>query len=141
MYLTIQELLRAVDARLFPLIVAINFDYYHAAWIHQCRFVRITFKTEYETERIKMESRRQFINAYDAWELSKKDQNDAISQLRALEQDVKKHTAVGSVLEAFLTADPLIVSNLQNAITSRYPALCSIRPERVNHDSCHARGD
>ena len=87
-YLTIQELLRAVvDAQLFPLIVAINFDY-HAAWIHQCRSASITFKSEYETERIKMESHRQFINAYDALELSKKNQNDAISQLRALEHDV-----------------------------------------------------
>ncbi len=190
-YLTIQELLRAVDAQLFPLIVAINFDYH--AWIHQCRSARITFKTEYdllkqitdtpldkpttevydlravlqihdftaqlksesyepgpfssstpsvreqqiadaiakETERIKMESHRQFIKAYDAWELSKKHQNDAISQLRALEQDVKKHTAVESVLEAFLTADRLIVSNLQNAITSRYPALCPILKESI----------
>ena len=45
-YLTIQELLRAVDAQLFPLIVAINFDYH--AWIHQCRSARITFKTEYD---------------------------------------------------------------------------------------------
>ena len=40
--------------------------------------------------------------------LSKKNQNDAVSQLRTLKQDVKKHTAVESVLEAFLTADRLM---------------------------------
>ena len=44
-YLTIQELLRAVDAQLFPLIVALNFDY--QSWIFECRReVRIAFKTE-----------------------------------------------------------------------------------------------
>ena len=47
-----------------------------------------------ESARIKMDSRRQFLKAFDAWELSKKHQNDAVSQLRTLEQDVKKHTAV-----------------------------------------------
>ena len=75
-----------------------------------------------------MNSRRQFLKAFDAWELlSKKNQNDAVSQLRTLEQDVKKYTAVEFVLEAFLNADRLIVSNLQNAIISHYP-----------HNSCHA---
>ena len=190
-YLTIQELLRAVDAQLFPLIVALNFDY--QSWIFECREARIAFKTEYdslkqitdtpldkpttevydlradlqihdfcenlnsesyqpgpfgsttpsdraaqiadtiakESARIKMDSRRQFLKAFDAWELSKKHQNDAVSQLRTLEQDVKKHTAVESVLEAFLTADRLIVSNLQNAIISRYPALCPILKESI----------
>jgi hypothetical protein len=76
--------------------------------------------------RIKKDSRRQFLKAFDAWELSKKNQNDAVSQLRTLEQDVKEHTAVESVLEAFLTADRLIISNLQNAIILRYHALCLI---------------
>ncbi len=190
-YLTIHELLRVVDSQLFPLIVALNFDY--QAWIHQCREARIALKAEYEslkqltevpldkpttdifdlradvqifefkeklqeesyqpapftsstpsdrtqqiaeaiakeTERIKMDSRRQFLKAFDAWELSKKNQNDAVPQLRTLEQNVKKHTAVESVLEAFLTADRLIVSNLQNAITSRYPALCPILKESI----------
>ena len=164
-YLTIQELLRAVDAQLFPLIVALNFDY--QSWIFECREARITFKSEYdslkqiidtrlnkpttevydlradieihdyteklhsESYRIKMDSRRQFLKAFDAWEASKKAQNDAVSQLRTLEQDVKKHTAVESVLEAFLTADRLIVSNLQNAISSRYPALCPILKESI----------
>jgi hypothetical protein len=84
-----------------------------------------------ESARIKMDSRRQFLKAFDVWELSKKHQNDAVSQLRTLEQDVKKHIAVESVLEAFLTADRLIVSNLQNAITSRYPALCPILKESI----------
>jgi hypothetical protein len=79
-----------------------------------------------ETERIKMDSRRQFLKAFDAWELSKKNQNDAVPQLRILEQNVKKHTAVESVLEAFRT-----VSNLQNAITARYPALCPILKESI----------
>jgi hypothetical protein len=78
-----------------------------------------------------MDSRRQFLKAFDVWELSKKHQNDAVSQLRTLKQDVKKHTAVESVLEAFLTADRLIVSNLQNAILSRYPALCPILKESI----------
>jgi len=190
-YLTIQELMRAVDAQLFPLIVALNFDY--QSCIYECREARITFKTEYdslkqivdtpldkpttevydlradlqihdftervhsesyqpgpfssstpsdraqqitdaiakESARIKMESRRQFLKAFDDWESSKKTQNDAVSQLRKLEQDVKKHTAVESVLEAFLTADRLIVSNLQNAIISRYPALCPILKESI----------
>ena len=164
-YLTIQELLRAVDAQLFPLIVALNFDY--QSWIFECREARITFKSEYdslkqiidtpldkpttevydlradieihdyteklhsESYRIKMDSRRQFLKAFDAWEASKKAQNDAVSQLRTLEQDVKKHTAVESALEAFLTADRLIVSNLQNAISSRYPALCPILKESI----------
>jgi hypothetical protein len=190
-YLTIQELMRAVDAQLFPLIVALNFDY--QSCIYECRDARITFKTEYdslkqivdtpldkpttevydlradlqihdftervhsesyqpgpfssstpsdraqqitdaiakESARIKMESRRQFLKAFDDWESSKKTQNDAVSQLRKLEQDVKKHTAVESVLEAFLTADRLIVSNLQNAIISRYPALCPILKESI----------
>ncbi len=41
-YLTIHELLRAVDSQLFPLIVALNFDY--QAWIHQCREACIAFK-------------------------------------------------------------------------------------------------
>ena len=37
-----------------------------------------------ETERIKMDSRRQFLKAFDTWELSKKNQNDAVpQQLRA----------------------------------------------------------
>ena len=196
-YITLQELLRAVDAQLFPLIVAINFDY--QGWIHQCREARIAFKAEYdslkqltevpldkpttdifdlradvqifefreqllsesyqpapfttstptdrtqqiadaiarETERIKMDSRRQFLKAFDAWELSKKNQNDAVPQLRALEQDVKRHTAVESVIEAFLTADRLIVSNLQNAITARYPALCPILKESITLPATH----
>jgi hypothetical protein len=200
-YLTIHELLRAVDSQLFPLIVALNFDY--QAWIHQCREARIAFKAEYdslkqltevpldkpttdifdlradvqifefkeklqeesyqpapftsstpsdrtqqiaeaiakETERIKMDSRRQFLKAFDALELSKKNQNDAVPQLRTLEQNVKKHTAVESVLEAFLTADRLIVSNLQNPITSRYPALYLSHLERVNYSACHTGGD
>ena len=89
-----------------------------------------------ETERIKMDSRRQFLKAFDAWELAKKNQNDAVPQLRILEQNVKKHTAVESVLEAFLTADRLIVSNLQNAITARYPVLCP-----VHYSACHTRRD
>jgi hypothetical protein len=46
-YLTIQELLRAVDAQLFPLIVALNFDY--QSWIFECREARIAFKTEYDS--------------------------------------------------------------------------------------------
>ena len=46
-YITLQELLRAVDAQLFPLIVAINFDY--QGWIHQCREARIAFKAEYDS--------------------------------------------------------------------------------------------
>jgi hypothetical protein len=79
-----------------------------------------------------MDLRRQLLKAFDAWELSKKNQNDAVfHQLRTLEQDVKKHTSVESVLEAFVTADHLIVSNLQNAITSRYPALCPILKESI----------
>jgi hypothetical protein len=46
-YLTIQELLRAIDAQLFPLIVALNFDY--QSWIFECREARIAFKTEYDS--------------------------------------------------------------------------------------------
>eukprot|EP01036_Dinobryon_divergens_P037434 gene37434-48964_t len=88
-----------------------------------------------------MDSRRQFLKAFDAWELAKKNQNEAVPQLRILEQNVKKHTAVESVLEAFLTADLLIVSNLQNAITARYPALCPILLERVHYSACHTRRD
>ena len=44
-YLIIQELLRAVDAQLFPLIVALNFDY--QSWIIACREARVALKTEY----------------------------------------------------------------------------------------------
>ena len=93
-----------------------------------------------DSARIKMDSRRQFLKAFGAWGVSKKNQNDAVNQLRTLEQDVKKYTAVESVLEAFLTADRLIFSNLQNAIISRFPALYLSHSERVHHDSCHARG-
>jgi hypothetical protein len=46
-YLTIQELLRTVDAQLFPLIVALDFDY--QSWIFECREARIAFKTEYDS--------------------------------------------------------------------------------------------
>jgi hypothetical protein len=187
-YLTIQELLRAVDAQLYPLIVALNFDY--QSWIFECREARIAFKTEYDAlkqitdtpldkpttevydlradlqihdfcetqilsptnparsvallhriaqiksltpspRNLRASNWTQDVNFYDAWELSKKHPNDAVSNFCTLEQDVKKHTAVESVLEAFLNADRLIVSNLQNAITSRYPALCPILKESI----------
>ena len=49
-YITIQELLRAVDTQLFPLIVALNFDY--QSKIFECREARIVFKTEYEKSTI-----------------------------------------------------------------------------------------
>ena len=41
-YLAINELLQAVDTQLFPLIVALNFDY--QTWIHQCREARIAWR-------------------------------------------------------------------------------------------------
>ena len=142
-YLAINELLRAVDAQLFPLIVALNFDYQNLdssmprsthCFQSRVRFLKTahgsTFTTEIfdlradvqifefkeqlneesyqpapftsstpsnrtqqitdaiakETERSKMDSRRQFLKAFDAWELSKKNQNVAVPQLRTLGQ-------------------------------------------------------
>jgi hypothetical protein len=191
-YLTIQDLLRAVDTQIFPSIVALNFNYQQ--WIQHCREERITAKEnqnslkeltdvtldkpttdiydlradvqiyEYreklnaesysassgpftltpparaeriaeqvtrETERLKMESRKLFLKAFDTWEKSKQNQNDAIPKLREIEQAIKRLTALEAVLEAFLTADRLIVSKLQAAITSRYPALCPILKESI----------
>jgi hypothetical protein len=91
-----------------------------------------------ESVRIKKDSRRQFLKAFDAWELSKKNQNDAVSQLRTLEQDVKEHTAVESVLEAFLTAS----YRQQSPECHHFALSCPLSHlESVHHNSCHARGD
>ena len=48
-YLTIQELLHAVNARLFPLIVDFNCDYQSWIFVECCREARIAFKTEYDS--------------------------------------------------------------------------------------------
>ena len=50
---------------------------------------QIAYTIAKESARIKMDSRRQFLKAFDTWELSKKHQNDAVvSKLHTLEQDV-----------------------------------------------------
>ena len=78
-----------------------------------------------------MESRKLFLKAFDTYEKAKQNQNDAIPQLREIELDIKRLTALEAVIEAFLTADRLIVSELQAAITTQYPALCPILKESI----------
>jgi len=199
-YITIQELMRAVDAQLFPLIVALNFDY--QSCIYECREARITFKTEYdslkqivdtpldkpttevydlradlqiydftervhsesyqpgpfssstpsdraqqitdaiakESARIKMESRRQFLKAFDDWESSKKN----TKRCRFTASQIRTRCKETHCCRIRPGSFPHRRSSYRQQSSERHHLALSrslSHLERVHHDSCHTRRD